>query len=448
MPNNGALRFPAPFAQQKEFLCAKERFVAYGGSRGGGKSFAVRIKAALCALHYGGIRLLILRRSYPELYENHIKELRRLLSGVATYRDTDKSLTFGNGSLIKFGYCDTEADAERYQGQEYDMIFMDEATHFTAYQFSCLTACLRGANDFPHRFYLTCNPGGVGHGWVKRLFIDRDYRAGERPEDYRFIRSSVYDNRPLLQKDPSYLARLEGLPDELRRAWLEGDWDLLEGRFFTEFRRATHVCEPHPLPPGCRIFRAFDYGLDMLACLWFAVDRFGGITVIRELAAPGLIVSRAAEEIRRLSPEPVSATLAPPDLWNRQKDTGRSMWELFEEGGLRLTRADPNRLQGWMQVKEALSPRPMADGSTRPRLTIFSTCRELIRCLASLQYDPARPGDCATHPHELTHLPDALRYFLRSRIPPARAEKGEGEISPLAAYYARRHGQGRKGRFN
>ncbi|MBQ8350745.1 MAG: phage terminase large subunit [Clostridia bacterium] len=441
------LRFPEPFAQQKEFLRARERFVAYGGSRGGGKSFAVRMKASLSALRYGGIRILILRRSYPELYENHIKELRRSLRGVADYRDTDKSLSFPNGSLIKFGYCDADADAERYQGQEYDMIFMDEATHFTEYQFSCLTACLRGMGDFPRRFYLTCNPGGVGHAWVKRLFIDRDYRAGERPEDYRFIRSSVYDNLPLLEKDPSYLTRLEGLPSEMRRAWLEGDWDLLAGQFFSEFRRDIHVCEPRELPPGVRIYRAFDYGLDMLACLWFALDERGSVTVIRELAAPGLIVSAAAEAILSHSPEPVVATLAPPDLWNRQKDTGRSMWELFEEHGLRLSRADPNRVQGWMQVKEALCPRDVGNGEKEPRLQIFSSCHELIRCLTSLRHDPHTPGDCASEPHEITHLPDALRYFLRSRVTPARA-KQEEEKSPLAVYYARRHGQGRKGRFN
>lgn len=441
------LRFPPPFEQQKAFLRARERFVAYGGSRGGGKSFAVRMKASLSALHYPGIRILILRRSFPELYENHIKLLRRYLEGVALYRDADKSLSFRNGSLIKFGYCDTEADAERYQGQEYDFIFMDEATHFTEYQFLCLTACLRGTNDFPHRFYLTCNPGGVGHAWVKRLFIDREFRPGERPEDYRFIRSSVYDNRPLLEKDPSYLSRLEALSPEMRRAWLEGDWDLMAGQFFSEFRREVHVCPPAPLPPGARVFRAFDYGLDMLACLWFALDERGGVTVFRELAAPGLIVSAAAEAILRHSPEPVAATYAPPDLWNRQKDTGCSMWELFEGAGIRLSRADSNRVQGWMQVREALSPRPVGDGKTAPRLQISAACPQLIRCLTSLRHEPGVPGDCATEPHEITHLPDALRYFLRSRAMPARPKKEE-EKSPLALYFAKRTGAGRKGRFN
>ncbi|MBQ8859180.1 MAG: phage terminase large subunit [Clostridia bacterium] len=443
------LHFPPPFEQQKEFLRARERFVAYGGSRGGGKSFAVRMKACFAALGHAGIRILILRRSYPELYENHIKLLRRQLGGAAEYRDTDKSLTFPNGSLIKFGYCDADSDAERYQGQEYDMIFMDEATHFTAYQFDCLSACLRGTGNYPRRFYLTCNPGGVGHSWVKRLFIDRDYRAGENPADYRFIRSTVYDNRPLLEKDPSYLNRLNALPAEMRRAWLEGDWDLAAGQFFSEFRRDIHVVEPMPLPPHAKIYRAFDYGLDMLACLWFAVDEAGDVLVFRELYEPNLIVSRAAEKIRAASPEAVAATYAPPDLWNRQKDTGRSMWELFEEGGIRLYRADANRAQGWMQVKEYLAPRPRGDGSMRPRLRIFSTCRNLIRCLPALGYDTADPGDCAREPHELTHLPDALRYFLRSRATPARAALQEKEReAAVAAFLARYGDKNRKGRFN
>ena len=442
-----ALSFSPPFEKQRAFLCARERFVAYGGSRGGGKSYAVRMKATLASLRYAGIRILILRRSYPELYENHIKILRRILDGVAQYRDTDKSLSFPNGSLIKFGYCDTDADADRYQGQEYDMIFMDEATHFTAYQFDCLCACLRGTNSFPHRFYLTCNPGGVGHGWVKRLFIDRDFRPGENPKDYRFIRSTVYDNGPLLEQDPSYLSRLKALPEDMRRAWLEGDWDLHAGQFFSEFRREIHVIDPHPIPGHHKIYRAFDYGLDMLACLWFAVDEGGRVTVIRELYESGLIVSEAAERILAASAEPVVATFAPPDLWNRQKDTGRSMWEIFEEEGVRLFRADANRVQGWMQVKEYLSPREQADGTRAPRLQIFSTCENLIRCLPALQHDKLDPGDCASVPHELTHLPDALRYFLRSRATPAKKERERADACPAAALL--RHGtKNRKGRFN
>lgn len=442
------LSLPRPFPRQREFLTACERFVAYGGSRGGGKSFAVRLKATLAALYYPRIRILILRRSYPELYENHIKEMRRTLLGVATYHEATKELRFPNGATVRFGYCDADADAERYQGQEYDMIFMDEATHFSEYQFKCLSACLRGTNDLPKRFYLTCNPGGVGHGWVKRLFIDRAYEEGERREDYRFIRSSVFDNSPLLSADPSYLDRLRSLSPDLRRAWLEGDWDVQAGRFFPEFRRDLHVVPPHPLPDGVRIFRAFDYGLDMLACLWFALDRFGGVTVFRELYEPNLIASRAAAKIKALSPEPVTATYAPPDLWGRQKDTGRSMWEIFEEGGVPLTRADTNRRQGWMQVKEYLAGRGgEGEGEGTPRLVIFSTCENLIRTLPALLHDKTDPCDVASEPHEYTHLPDALRYFLRSRATPPRdtVKLAAGHKARVLAAFNQ---TARKGRFN
>ena len=154
--------------RQKAFFRARTRFIAYGGARGGGKSWAVRKKAALLGLRYPGIRMLLLRRTFPELRENHILPLMAELNGIASYKETDKSFLFPNGSRLRLGYCDNDADVLQYQGQEFDIIFIDEATQFTRYKYDVLTACLRGANDFPKRFYLTCNPGGVGHEWVKR----------------------------------------------------------------------------------------------------------------------------------------------------------------------------------------------------------------------------------------------------------------------------------------
>ena len=215
-----------PNPRQKEFLLAQSRFVAYGGARGGGKSWAVRQKAKLAALYYPGIRMLLLRRSYPELRENHILPLQSELKGIARWKEGEKSFVFPGGSRLKFGYCDNDGDVLRYQGQEYDLIFMDEATQFTEYQFGVLTACLRGANNFPKRMYLTCNPGGVGHQWVKRLFVDRQYKPAENPADYTFIPARVYDNKVLMKRDPGYAAMLEQLEPDLKRAWLEGDWDL------------------------------------------------------------------------------------------------------------------------------------------------------------------------------------------------------------------------------
>ncbi len=410
------LTLSPPHEKQKEFLLARSRYVAYGGARGGGKSHAVRLKAALMCLGYSGIRVLIVRRSYPELYENHIKIMTAELSGVAVYKDTDKSLTFKNGSRIRFCYCANDMDLLQYQGVEYDVIFMDEATHFTEYQFSVISACMRGANEFPKRFYLTCNPGGVGHAWVKRLFVDRDYREGERAEDYTFIKSTVYDNKPLLSHDSDYVNTLKKLPAELRRAWLDGDWDVFAGQYFPEFSRDVHVYESHPLPKWWKRYRAFDYGLDMLACVWAAVDGSGDLWIYREYCEPNLIVSEAAERIIQMSyDEKIETTVAPPDMYNRQKDSGKSMAECYERAGVKLTRADNSRVQGWMNLKEWLKPSKLSDGKSTARLHISSDCRELIRCLPQLMHDSENSMDASTEPHEITHICDALRYMCMYR---------------------------------
>lgn len=414
------LVIPRPNAKQREFLAARARFVAYGGARGGGKSWAVRVKAALLAARYPGIRVLILRRTFPELRENHILPMLALLSGVAAYRDTDKAFTFPNGSRVRFGYCAGDMDVTQYQGQEYDVIFIDEATQFTEYQYSVLTACVRGANGFPKRVYLTCNPGGVGHGWVKRLFVDRDFRPGEDPADYVMVRATVFDNKALMEADPGYVRMLENLPEDLRRAWLLGDWDVYEGQYFREFNRDTHVCGAFPIPAGWRRFVSMDYGLDMLACLWVALAPDGTAYVYRELYRPDMIISDAAAEMKRLSQgEEIYAHLAPPDLWNRRQETGRSAAHWFGEAGLWLDRTSNDRVDGWLSVKEWLKVGPGG-----AKLRIFENCRNLIRCLPLLQHDGKNPSDVATEPHEITHAPDALRGFCVYNTAPAGERQG------------------------
>lgn len=226
----------APNEKQKLFLKARAKHIGFGGARGGGKSWAVRTKAKLLALHYKDIRILIVRRTYPELVNNHINILRRELLGVAKYNDKEKTFKFHNGSVIDFMYCARDADLDRLQGVEYDIIFLDEATQLSEHQMKTITACLRGVNQFPKRIYYTCNPGGQGHGYIKRIFIDRRYEAGENPDDYVFIQSLVTDNKALMREQPDYIKQLEALPPKLRKAWLEGRWDVFEGAFFEEFR--------------------------------------------------------------------------------------------------------------------------------------------------------------------------------------------------------------------
>ena len=224
------------------------------------------------ALRYPGIRLLIVRRSYPELINNHINTLRKELLGIAKYNDKDKVLRFINGSTINFTYCDRDQDLDRLQGVEYDVIFLAEATQLSEYQMKTIVACVRGVNDFPKRVYFTCNPGGQGHGYIKRLFIDRRFESGENPADYAFIQALVRDNTALMQTQPEYIRQLEALPPHLREMWLEGRWDVFAGQFFEEFRldpdpalcqlagvtaeeaaqqhRFTHVIAPFRIPRG------------------------------------------------------------------------------------------------------------------------------------------------------------------------------------------------------
>lgn len=408
-----------PNEKQREFFMATAKYIAYGGARGGGKSWAVRKKAQLMALKYGGIKILIMRRTYPELVQNHIQPLLEDLNGVARFKETDKTFYFANGSKIIFGYCDSERDVNRYQGNEYDVIFMDEATHFTEYMFDTLKVCIRGTNGFPKRFYLTCNPGGVGHEWVKRLFITGDYRKGEDEKDYRFIKATVYDNTKLMETNGDYVQQLENLPDDLRKAWLDGSWDLFIGQYFPEFDRDIHVCQPFTIPVHWTRYRVFDYGLDMLACYWIAVDEQGRAFVYDELYESNLIVSAAAEKILAKNSDLVMCTYAPPDMWNRVQDSGKSKAEIFYENGVPLVKAKNDRITGWMNVKEWLKQVSDEYGKVSANLKICSNCINLIRCLPAVQRDAKNINDVAKEPHELTHSVDALRYFCAGRPIPA-----------------------------
>lgn len=435
------IKLPSPQPRQAEFLRASTRYVAFGGARGGGKSFAVRLKAKILALKYAGIRMLLLRRTFPELLGNHIKPFIVETAEYAKFRDSDKTLTFCNGSTLKFGYCDNENDVHQYQGQEYDIIFMDEATHFTESMFDAIKACNRGANDFPKRFYLTCNPGGVGHGWVKRLFVDRDYKKGENADNYTFVRSSIYDNQALLDKDPEYLQTLLALPDDLRKAWLDGDWDMFAGQFFTEFRTDKHVIEPFQIPSWWTRVIALDYGLDMLSVYWGAFDDEGNGYIYKEFNRSDLPVSQAAAEIRAMVSEEELThgrllVYAPGDLWGRTKDSGKTIAELFGENGVTFVKADNNRQNGWMTLKEWLQP--VGEGeNAHPRLRFFSCCGEIIRCLPLLQYAKGNSMDCATEPHDITHAPDALRYLIQSRPKQAKAADNRTDDQKLLSDYKR-----------
>jgi phage terminase large subunit len=416
-----------PYPKQIDFFKSTNKYIAYGGARGGGKSWAARRKAVLLALNYPGIQILLIRRTLKDLRKNHELPLMSELKDIAKYSAQNKEFHFPNGAMICLGYCDTENDVLQYQGQSYDVIFMEEATQFTEFQIDCLTESNRRSptmrGDFTSRMYYTCNPGGPGHARIKRLFIDHDYKASERPEDYDFIPSSVYENDYLMQNDPDYVRTLENLPEARRKAMLYGDWDAFEGQYFDEFKRDIHVIEPISIPDDWRRYITIDYGLDMLAAYWIAVNSQGKAHVYKEKYQDGLIISDAAQAIKEMTTEKIYQRLAPPDLWNRRQETGKSAADLFRENGVSLVKANNNRIQGWYNLKEWLKPYEDEQGIKTAHLVIFKTCANIIRCLPLLQHDEKDPNDVANEPHELTHGPDAIRYFIAGRPKPNMQRK-------------------------
>ena len=405
---------------QWKFFLSKAKYTCYGGARGGGKSWAIVRKAAMGAYEYPGIQIIMLRREYDQMENPIITPMLGILApGTYKYNKTDHVLTFVNGSQIKFGNMPDydAATGGKYQGQSYDWMFIDEATQFTESEFRGLAACVRGANNIPKRIYLTCNPGGVGHFWVKRLFVDRDFRSDEDPKDYVFIPATVDDNVDLVKSNPDYVKQLELLPEDIRRAHRYGDWNALSGVYFEEFADGLHTCKPFPIPSHWQHYRAFDYGLDMFFCLWIAVDETGRCYVYRQFAKPNMVVSDAAAKQLELTrpDENIYFSIAPPDMWSRNRESGKTQAAMFAENGVGLVRADNNRKQGWAALKELFKIRP--DGF--PGIRIFDTCGTLIDCIKSLQHDKNDPNDVMDKPHDITHGPDALRYFAQTYVLPA-----------------------------
>ncbi len=400
--------------KQRDFIRADANEVLFGGAAGGGKSYGQLIDAFLYALKYAGSKQLILRRTYGELERSLIRVSMDLYPReIYTYNDAKHTGRFKNGSIIDFGYCDAEKDVYQYQSAEYDVIRFDELTHFTEDMYLYLISRVRGANDFPKSVKSSTNPGGIGHTWVKARFIDigawetiHNTPTGTRV----FIPSKIQDNKFLMDKDPDYLKRLENLSDKDKKALLYGDWDIFDGQYFTEFDRKIHVITPFIVPEWWRVYFTMDYGLDMLAGLWIAVDDHKNAYVIDEIYIPNLKISDAAEAIKAKGHK-AYISFAPPDLYNRRQETGKSVVDWFHEAGIGLVKSNNNRVAGWLAIKEWLKPYEDVDGVTTAPLKIFETCKNLIRTLPALQYDDKNPSDTAKEPHELTHLPDALRGF-------------------------------------
>ncbi len=401
--------------KQKKFLSATADEVLFGGAAGGGKSYGQIVDALIYRVKYPGSKQLILRRTYPELDKSIIRRTLALYpKSIYKYSPSSHTGTFTNGSIIDFGYCDSENDVYRYQSAEFDVIRFDELTHFTKDMYVYLISRLRGTNGYPKQMKSSTNPGGIGHKWVKERFIDIGMPGVEHsvPEGKRvFIPSLATDNTFLMKSDKNYLKRLNNLSPKDKKALLYGDWDIFEGQYFDEWNREIHVVSPFEIPHHWRRYAAMDYGLDMLAVYFIAVDDGGKAYVYKEIYRSGLIISRAANLIKAVKTEAVHTFYAPPDLWNRRQDTGKSVAEIFASMGIYLTKASNDRQNGWYALKEFLHIQTDERGKADSKLKIFSNCVNLIRTLPALTHDSKNVNDVSSTPHEYTHGPDALRYF-------------------------------------
>ena len=438
------MKMDNPNPKQKLALLETHRYVGYGGARGGGKSWFVRWNAVLLCLHYPGIKVLITRKTYKELDNNHIQPLKSLLAGAARYNQSDKRFTFPNGSTINFGYCATEGDLGQYQGAEYDVWFADEAGQFLESWLVSIDACVRGVNGFPKRTYYTLNPGGPSHGYFKRLFIDRRFTEDEHPEDYVFIQALLTDNKALMQQQPDYLRALEKLPSKLREAWLYGRWDVFDGQFFEDFRidpdldlckqaqidpdtareqrRFVHVIPGFRPPSGWGIYRSYDFGYGKpFSCAWWAIDYDGVLYRILELYgctqepnegvkwAPDEQFRRIAE-IERTHPWLAGKRIdgvADPSIWDASR--GESVAETAAKHRIYFEPGDNQRIPGWMQVHYRLQ----FDDNGYPRMYIFDNCKAFIRTIPTLVYDPHKPEDLDTSMED--HVADETRYMCMAR---------------------------------
>ena len=409
------------------FWRTRKRYRVVKGSRASKKSKTTALWYIYHLLRHPAANLLVVRRTYRTLERSAYSELRWAIRrlGAEEYFDFKTSpleiIVKSTGQRVFFAGLDDPLKLTSLTVTSGVLCWMwiEEAYEIESEDaFNTLDESIRG--EVPDGLFkqitLTFNPWSEHH-WLKKRFFDR------ASPDVFTLTVNYTVNEWLDEADKRVFEEMRRRDPERYRVCGLGEWGVGGGQFFSEFRSDVHVIPPTALQKGVRIFRAIDYGLDALACLFIAVDSTGRATVFREVYASDLIVSAAAEAIRSASVGlDVYCTFAPPDLWARQKDSGKSIAMLFSEYGVPLTAADNNRIGGWMALKEWLKVTSSPDGSGDARMKISRDCENLIRCLPALTSDKKRVGDCATEPHEITHLPDALRYFavMRTDIPQRR----------------------------
>lgn len=414
---------------QTEFLQSSEEEVLFAGSRGGGKSFALIIDPIRYVEHKN-FRALVIRKTMPELRQliGWAKDIYAAAYPGTKWREQEKIFVFPSGAKIEFGYLETETDVDRYRGQEYTWIGVDEITLFANEDsINRLLGSLR-TTDIALKTYFraTSNPNGPGRSWVKRRFVDKapagvvyewylDTPIGKFKKTRKWISSKTTDNPILVQRDPGYLAWLASLPDLLRRAWRDGDWNAAEGVAFPDFDPAVHVVKAFDIPQNWLKFRACDWGFTSMAvCLWIAADEDANLYVYREYKTKLVTADRFAGNVLQLEKgEKVRYGIIDGSVGDQRGISGPTVDEQMRLCGCIWRYADKSpgsRIAGKNLIHRYLA---VDEFTHQPKMKIFDNCVELIEELSSLPIDKNDAEDvdtdCADHAY------DALRYGIMSR---------------------------------
>ena len=413
---------------QTEFLASSEREVFYGGARGGGKSYAMLVDP-LRYCHKNAHRALLIRRTMPELRDliNHSQQLYPKAYPGAKWREQEKEWRFPSGARIEFGYAENLTDVLRYQGQSYTWIGIDELPQYSTPDiYNFLRSSLRSVDpEIPVYMRSTGNPGNVGSGWVKEMFVDPaqpntkfyleiQTPTGIRKISRRFIPAKLQDN-PYLMQTEDYYVMLASLPDVQKKQFLEGDWESYESSAFPEFSREVHVIEPFDIPRNFMRFRTCDWGYSSFACcLWIAVDYDNNLYVYRELYTKNITADIFAQKVLNSETgEYIRYGVLDSSTWARRGDIGPSIAETMILEGCRWRPSDRSpgsRVNGKLEIHKRLR---VNEDTERPSLFVFNNCLNLIRTLPMLPVDKNNPEDVDTHAED--HAYDALRYGCMSR---------------------------------
>jgi hypothetical protein len=445
---------------QTDFLAASEREVLYGGSAGSGKSYAL-LADPMRYFNNSNFSGLILRRTNDELRELIWKsqELYPKIYPEAKWQEKKSQWVFPSGGKLWMTYLERDEDVLRYQGLSFSYIAFDELTQYaTPFAWNYMRSRLRSTDPTLPLFQrATTNPGGRGHGWVKKMFVDpapgnikfaaTDIDTGNTlvfPEGHekegqplfyrRFIPATLKDN-PYLMKDGQYEANLLALPEMQRRQLLEGDWAVADGAAFPEFKQSVHVCEPFDIPPDWRRFRSCDYGYSSHSAVhWFAIDpSYETLYVYRELYVSkhtGKDLAQAVLEAEQ--GESIQYGILDSSCWHNRGQIGPSIAEEMISVGCRWRPSDRSagaRVAGKNRFHEVLKVDPVTETAG---IIFFNTCRQIIADLPVIPSDPKGSDDIDPR-HASDHTYDSVRYGIMSR-PKAFSPFDMGQGVPIQRY--------------